>query len=342
MTPTALILAGGVGSRLRPLSSDENPKQFLRIFDGASLLEKTFARVTRLVEPPSIFISTNEQYAPKCAAHLPRLPEVNILTEPARRNTAPAIAVCCFAIESVIGDAVIAVLASDSYIADEDEFVRVLACAYDFAAASDYLVTIGIEPTEANTGYGYLQLGAEIDFAGVGGRESGVGDSPVAAPASRSPGVGSRESSVGDREPRPASGETPTPDPRPPTPILRVDRFHEKPSRERAEEFLRAGNYAWNAGMFVWRVSVFRRALETAAPEIASLADRIVTSGDPARRVEHYEAMPSISIDYALMEKAPRVAALRGNFGWSDVGSFESLERAGVPVAELLKKAAST
>jgi mannose-1-phosphate guanylyltransferase len=282
---TALILAGGAGTRLRPLSSDENPKQFLQIFDGVSLIQKTFRRVARLVEPSSIFISTNQQYASKCAAQLPELQEVNILTEPARRNTAPAIAVCSYAIAALAGDPVIAVLSSDSYIADEDEFVRVLAAAYDFAMASDYLVTIGIEPTEPNTGYGYLQLGDEI----------------------QSPG------------------------------ILRVDGYREKPSRDVAEDYLRSGGYCWNAGMFVWRASVFQRALETAAPEIASLAGRIVTSGDPARRVEHYEAMPSISIDYALMEKAPRVAAIRGNFGWSDVGSFESLERVGVPVAELLK-----
>jgi mannose-1-phosphate guanylyltransferase len=282
---TSLILAGGVGSRLRPLSSDENPKQFLRIFNGASLLQKTYGRVARLMEPSSIFISTNEQYASKCAAELPLVREAHILTEPARRNTGPAIAVCCFAIEAVFGDAIIAVLASDHFIADEDEFVRVLARAYDFAASNDSLVAIGIEPTEPNTGFGYLQLGDEIG-----------------------PGVNE------------------------------LGRFTEKPSRDVAETFLRAGNYLWNASMFVWRASVFRRALETAAPEIAALADRIVNSGEPAKRVEDYEAMPSISIDYALMEKAPRVAAIRGDFGWSDVGSFEALERAGVPVAELLSK----
>jgi len=220
----------------------------------------TFARAARTAD--SVYVSTTEAYAAKTRDFLPELPANHVIAEPSRRNTAPAIALSCFAIEAREGDCAIAVLASDHYIADEDEFRRVLARAFDYAERAGDLVCIGIAPTEPNTGFGYLELGGEIE-----------------------PGV------------------------------ERVVRFTEKPSREVAQQFLRAGNYAWNASMFVWRASVFRAALDAHAPEIARVTR------------ERYEEAPSISIDYALMEKAPNVAAIRGDFGWSDVGSFEALNR---------------
>ena len=273
MTRAAVILAGGAGTRLRPLSSDENPKQFLKLFDGQSLLQKTWGRLRRLLPADAIYVSTNEKYRAKCLEQLPELRAENVIAEPSRRNTAPAIALCTFTIEQRMGDPAIAFLPADHYISDEAEFARVLDRAFRHASSNAELVTVGIDPTEPNTGYGYLELGEPI-------------------------------------------GEG----------VVRLKRFTEKPATEKAEEFLRAGNYAWNAGIFVWRASVFRDELARVAPALLDVS------------VARYEQAPSISIDYAVMEKASRVATIRGSFGWSDVGSFEALERVGVVLPEEVKR----
>ncbi len=271
MSRAALLLAGGAGTRLWPLSSDDNPKQFLRLFGGESLLEKTWNRVAKLLPPEAIYVSTNERYRQKCLATLPQLRPENVITEPARRNTAPAIALCCFEIEARAGDLAIACLPADHYIENEPEFLRVLDRAYRYAETAPALVTIGLTPTDANTGYGYLELGDTV--------EEGV---------------------------------------------VALRRFTEKPSRERAEEFLRSGRYAWNGGIFIWRASVFRGELERAAPAVARVSR------------ERYEDAPSISIDFALMEKARNVVTIPGDFGWSDVGTWAAVARlAGSGNAEL-------
>jgi mannose-1-phosphate guanylyltransferase len=261
LSRAALLLAGGAGTRLRPLSSDENPKQFLRLWGGKSLLRKTYERVRDL----PVFVSTNELYREKVLADIP---DAHVVAEPARRNTAPALALSCFEIGSRLGEeTVVAVLPADHFIAHEAEFRRVLDRAFDYAESHDVLVTIGITATEPNTGYGYLELGEPV-----------------------------------------ADG------------VVALTRFVEKPDRARAEEFLAGGNYAWNGGIFVWRVSVFRAALQQYAPDVASVTR------------ERYEEAPSISIDYALMEKARNVVSVRGEFGWSDIGSWDALIRSGAEI----------
>ena len=273
MKRSVLILAGGAGTRLWPLSTDDHPKQFLEIFGGKSLLQQTFARLAQLVPIEHIFVSTNGRYREKVVEQLPLLDPSNIILEPARRNTAPAIAICTAQIHQRLGETVIGVFPSDHHIGKPVAFVEAVNRGFAYAQTSEAIVTIGIQPTEPNTGFGYLELADAVSEG-----------------------------------------------------VLRTRRFVEKPDRARAEAFLEAGTFAWNGGMFLFRSSLFLELLAKTAPEIARLTSEFVAA-DTSKRDAIFAAMPSISIDFAIMEKAPEVVTVRGDFDWSDVGSWSAVAR---------------
>ncbi len=272
------IMAGGVGSRFWPASREERPKQFLDILGvGKSLIRLTFERFLKLCPVEHIFIVTNKRYAGLVKEHLPELGDNQILMEPSRNNTAPCIAYTAFKLQALDPQANLVVAPSDHIILKEEAFIDTLQRGLAFTAQRDALLTLGIQPTRPDTGYGYIEVGQE------------------------------------------ASGDGPQ----------KVDAFREKPDRATAEEYLAQGNYYWNAGIFVWRVESLLRAFERQAGEIYRIlgegADHYNTAGEQAFIDRVYPTTPSISVDYAIMEKADNVYTIPSDFGWSDLGTWASL-----------------
>jgi mannose-1-phosphate guanylyltransferase / mannose-6-phosphate isomerase len=275
----AVILAGGSGTRLWPLSRLQSPKQFLKLVGSESLLEATITRLHPLIGDSQVTIVTSEDLAKGEGFHL--VQKYASILEPVGRNTAPAIAVAALAMQLAAtakgtdpeGDVMI-VLPSDHLIRDVPNFQRSLQSAID-AAREGKLVTFGINPTAPETGFGYI-------------RASGSGD------------------------------------------VRKVIEFREKPDRATAEAFLASGEYYWNSGMFVWRAGSILAAIEQYVPELAAVLATIrrdVENGTPLAEAikAHFAACPSISIDHGVLEKCGDVYMVPGNFGWSDVGSWDAV-----------------
>ena len=270
----AVILAGGSGTRLWPLSRRQLPKQFLRIEGERSLLEATLDRLQPVVDAGNALIVTGAEHARGEAYQA--LHDFQKLLEPVGRNTAPAIALAAAWLSRNGEDPVLVVLPADHVIRDLPAFHEALHRA--IAAAEDgALVTFGIRPTRPETGYGYIRA---------------VTDGSTVVP---------------------------------------VERFTEKPDQETAEGFLADGNYWWNSGMFVWKASSILAEVERHLPEVHAVLQRIRvewdgSDGDPQVAVEaHFAAMPSISIDYGVLERSDRVRLVPCDIGWSDVGSWDAV-----------------
>jgi mannose-1-phosphate guanylyltransferase/mannose-1-phosphate guanylyltransferase/mannose-6-phosphate isomerase len=271
-----VILSGGSGTRLWPMSRPERPKQLLPLTANETMLQLTARRAadpSRFAPP---IIVGNAAHADAIEAQLGAAgiaPQALIL-EPAGRNTAPAIALAAIAAGGAA--APLLVMPSDHVIQDVPAFHEAIARALPLVDTG-WLATFGIAPDAPETGYGWIAAGEEL-----------------------------------------AAG------------VHRVDRFVEKPPRERAEAMLAAGGHYWNGGIFLFRADVFLGALSVHAPDMLAACQRAMADArhDGARispDAAAFAASPADSIDYAVMEKADRVAVVPVSMGWSDVGSWDAL-----------------
>jgi mannose-1-phosphate guanylyltransferase len=278
-----VILAGGSGTRFWPRSRRARAKQVLALDGERSMIQQTVERLKPLAKLEKTWIITNEYLAHEIADQLPGLPAEQIVQEPVARNTAPACGLAAFLIERQNPNAVLGIFPSDHVIADEPRFLKALQKGIALAAVGDNMVVLGIEPTRAETGYGYIETGDD----------------------------GPQES-------------------------LHVRRFTEKPSRNRAEEFVGSGNYFWNSGMFLWSARTLAKAVREHLPETAPLLEEIAAAFGTDRFeevfAELYPQCENISVDYAILEPrsakgehSSRLYCVPAEFGWNDLGSWESL-----------------
>ncbi len=265
-----LLLAGGGGTRLWPLSNEGRPKQFLPLLSERSLLWETYERLLPLSS--EIFVATTARYVDLVCSELKDLPRERIFAEPARRNSGPAVLAAALRFLED-GDRVTAVVPSDQTAADAEAFRRALSAAAR-ASGNASVVVLAVTPTRPETDFGYLELSA-----------AGPGE------------------------------------------VSEVVRFIEKPKPAEAADFLAAG-YFWNAGIFVFRPSGFVAEARRVAPELTASVERFrerSASGQHEEAAEVYRALPSISIDYAVMERAAGVKAVPLCAGWSDVGTWRAV-----------------
>lgn len=308
MSLLPVILSGGAGTRLWPVSRSAYPKPFMRMADGQSLLYKTLDRALRLADDGNVltvtgrdyYFLTRDEYARHPAAQLDRLP---FLLEPAGRNTAPAVILAALHARTRFGpEATLLVLPADHLIANVDAFVadarRAAALAQD-----GRLVTFGITPTQPETGFGYIHMGAAIG--------------PSAAPHPDLPPHAGQAEQV-----RPAAASFSW--------GRDITAFVEKPDRARAEAYLASGEYAWNSGMFCFRADALLDAAREYCSDVLAAAQACYASASGSGSPVEFErnaflAMPDISIDYAIMERAARRAVVPAAFDWSDIGSWKAL-----------------
>jgi len=256
-----------------------------------TMIQQTLERLSPVADAASVWVITNELLDEVIAEQLPEVPRAQILSEPAARNTAPACALAAFLLEKTEPDTVIGVFPSDQVVKDTARFAKVIRAGAELAASGDKIVVLGVPPTRAETGYGYIEQGSVADDA-----------TKIAG------GIEAR----------------------------RVKRFTEKPNKERAEQFVASGNYAWNSGIFLWSARTLAGAIREYCPAMAPLLEKIAgaygTDQFDSVFADAYPQCENISIDYAVLEPRSRkgeggaeIYCLPGDFEWNDLGCWSTL-----------------
>jgi len=255
----------------------------LALDGNQTMIQQTVARLLPLAAANRIWVITNEHLQREVSRQLPKLSRNQILAEPVGRNTAPAIGLAAFILLKTDPDAVLGLFPSDHVIGDEVRYRTVLENGIEIASSGENIVVLGIRPTRAETGYGYIEAGSSFRGDGLG-----------------------------------------------------VKRFTEKPDATRAAEFVRAGNYFWNSGMFLWSARTLTGALLEYLPETAVLLQKIAatfgTNKFAPTLSRLYPKCENISVDYAVLEprsakgeQSSHITCLPTDFGWNDLGSWTAL-----------------
>lgn len=281
-----LILAGGSGSRLWPLSREMYPKQLLKLSQDKTLFQSTFLRLSDVIKPENIVTITNIKHATDIKMQLGEVKELlnesrdyNVIVEPVGKNTAPAIGLSVFCIKQLAenDDPIVVITPSDHLVKDQEQFSNAIREAIKLAEAG-FIVTFGIKPDKPDTGYGYISTNADNTVAKIS--DSG----------------------------------------------LKVKEFKEKPDYDTAVKYIEAGTYFWNSGIFVFKASTILNEIELHCKDIIEVLDssELCKSG-PAMKFEDYNRMPEISIDYAVMEHSKCITLIPIDCGWNDMGSWQAI-----------------
>jgi mannose-1-phosphate guanylyltransferase len=272
-----VILCGGGGTRLWPLSRKDAPKQFIELLGEETLFQKTLKRAQQLVDNKHIYVMTNKQYESEVRGSAPSVPQENIIAEPEKKNTALAMGVIAGIIYAHDKDAVIINLASDHLITNLEVFNQTVLAAAEVASAGENLVSVGVEPSFAHSGLGYIHRGA----------------------------LSHNEGSF---------------------PVYNVVSFAEKPDEKTAQMYLSTGEYYWNANLYTWSAKKILEEFMIHAKgmheAIKAIIDAVGTDQFNSVFVKQYSAAPEAQIDTAISEKTEHLVVIPGDFGWTDIGSW--------------------